>query len=557
MTTQKLLFFLALILLSSSTSRAQDVTVTFLDGRKDIRLQLGPTTLPGPGFKKISKETSTYRLYEVETPDPDQACKLPHCIDEVHILNTQNPAECLDDVCRLIALHFTTGLESGKNFVLVVQQLKDDGTNGKVKFSSELKAKITDPYNANEKRKGFDVTANTRLKANGSISVKQTTYRLTKDSMNVEEFVPPNLTATVKAKPDGRLSFRLDSNLKDGQQYQFSIPEGITDDADNPIAAEGLLKIAGSPAPPADPNLSIKFASVSSTHAKSVFDLTSTFTKRLPRLPHKWTPEPNISVDVGLRSTTSNNAITIAFPFTRNLVERTAEKVHDAKSTIPDYADWAHSSWHKVATLKFYLGPKVELDREFKRINLLGSMRFDLNMFRWLGTIAYKRGLISEEPNISPGLRLGGLGKDKGALVDGIDTGFKLVPYLILDFGGHVNNETVTKNTSSVFVPRHGIFRTYLGGQGTIEWLTWAIPTTLTVDGSVVYLATTEQIGYTTDDAAFLRRLRGFHPHFKTSLDFAFDPGKHYSLDITYENGRAAPNFTYLNKVSTGIKLVY
>jgi hypothetical protein len=79
----------------------------------------------------------------------------------------------------------------------------------------------------------------------------------------------------------------------------------------------------------------------------------------------------------------------------------------------------------------------------------------------------------------------------------------------------------------------------------------------LTLDESVVYLATREQIGYTTDDGVFLRSIRGVHPHFKTSVDLAFDPAKHYSLTFAYENGRLAPNFEYLNKFTSGIKVKY
>jgi hypothetical protein len=137
--------------------------------------------------------------------------------------------------------------------------------------------------------------------------------------------------------------------------------------------------------------------------------------------------------------------------------------------------------------------------------------------------------------------------------------GLKLIPSLSFDFGGHVNNETVTnaKKKASVLIPRHGIFRITPGFTGVFEWRTFMIPTTLTLDESVIYMAKPEQIGFTTDSGVGLRSIRGWQPHFSTSFDFALDPGRHYSFNITYENGRSAPNFEYLNKLTAGIKVKF
>jgi hypothetical protein len=180
----------------------------------------------------------------------------------------------------------------------------------------------------------------------------------------------------------------------------------------------------------------------------------------------------------------------------------------------------------------------------------LGEVRFDFKFYRWQGSIQERRGLITKEPPF-------GIGEEKGKSLEGINFGFKLTPFLAFDFGGHVNDETLTKNTSTVLVPRHSIVRGYAGFVGAFEWNKLPFPITLTLDESVVYIATPETIGFTTDDGAFLRRIRGFHPHLKTSLDLGFDPSKHYSLSFTYENGRLAPNFEYLNKITAGVKVSY
>jgi hypothetical protein len=562
-----LLCLLALMLINVSQATAQDnVTINFLDKRAGLRIDLDPATVPPPSFARLyANKVDTYKLYEVETPDPEKPCSYSGCINEIKdYLDPGNPPGCADDVCKRIDLHFKHGftLPLDESFILLVQNLTDDAKSAKISFKSEVSAKIADPFNTDDKKKGFSVEANTRLQSPQQVTVKRTVYRLSKDSLNVEES-KDDLTASLDkvAHPNRTtLSFRLQKKLTEGHQYDLAIPDGIKDDTGQSLTAKGTLKIPGNPAPPDDPNFSLTLSSVSAAKKKSVFDLTSNFVTQLHEfawLGKEWTPEPNISVDVGLRSTTSNNAITIAFPFTTKLFVETVQLKGGTKTNIPAYASWVQTPWYRRSLIKFYLGPRFEFDRDFKRINALGNVRFDLNLFRWLGTIKYKRGLIAKEPEVSRGFRIGGIGKEKAASLEGINSGFKLVPYLSFDFGGHVNNEAVSKDKSSVLVPRHSIFRSYAGVNGTVEWRALSLPMTLSLDESLVYLATREQIGYTTDDGAFLRSLRGVHPHFKTSLDLAIDPAKHYSFDFTYENGRLAPNFEYLNKLTTGLKVVF
>jgi hypothetical protein len=215
---------------------------------------------------------------------------------------------------------------------------------------------------------------------------------------------------------------------------------------------------------------------------------------------------------------------------------------------IRKYADWKNTPWYYLADIKFYLGPKAEFDRNFKRKNLVANTRLDFNFHRWLATIANQRAMITDPEN--------GIGEEKGKSLEGINFGFQLVPYVSVDAGGHVNNETVHNDAgASVYVPRHAIFRTYFGFTGVFEWRLFDRPVSLNLDESAGYLAMEEQIGYVDDSGVFLRRVRGIQPHFKTSFDISFDPAKHYSLSLEYENGRQAPNFVYLNKFTTEIKI--
>jgi hypothetical protein len=222
------------------------------------------------------------------------------------------------------------------------------------------------------------------------------------------------------------------------------------------------------------------------------------------------------------------------------------KQVNDkAGHRITGWDTWRATPWYKPSDVEFTVGPKAEFDRNFKRKNVLGSLRFDLNFHRWLGTIAKKRQILEDS-----------YGKATSSQIV-LNSGWKLVPFLAFDFGGHVNNETVSKKGKSVFVPRHKIFRTYLGFVSTIEWNTFGLPTSLNLDESWVYLAASEMVGFTTDAGVGFRRLHGFHPRSKVTLDFAFDPSKHYTFNVGYENGRLAPNFEYLNKMTAGIRVAY
>ena len=117
--------------------------------------------------------------------------------------------------------------------------------------------------------------------------------------------------------------------------------------------------------------------------------------------------------------------------------------------------------------------------------------------------------------------------------------------------------ELADGQTVSLVVPRHKILRGYVGFTGTAEWRVGSVPMTLTFDESLVYIGARETIGFPTDTGVGSRQLRGFHPHLKTEWSIAFDPAKRYNFTVTYENGRLAPNFEYLNKVSSGIKVQY
>lgn len=563
------LFF---VLLNTLCAYAQNNAVVTISDSKTITLKINSTTpLPREFTQRSARRIDTYKLYEIETPDPDKPCVYERCIRVWDsFLDSSKPPVCQGD-CEQITLNLARNLPQQGSFLLVVSNLEATGKAGKVGFKVNPTAEIIGPWDAYQRRREFRVKSNVPLTPTTSINVTRTIHRLSPDSMNVvavtkqveASLLPSNTTPSAKLMH----SFRFKKKLLEGNEYDFSIPTGLVDSAGQNVVATGKLKIPGASTPPDDPKISATLSSVSAKKQKSVFDWVFKYKPLRSVKAFTWgeTPvyfEPEINVDMGLRSTKSNNSITFYLPLTAkySLQEPYSCKAdpHDPNqckafnsSNIPSFASWSRTPWNRFASTKLYLGPKLEFDRTFARRNILGSARLDFLLYRWMGSVSHKRGLISKD-----------IGEEKAATLEGINTGLKITPYISFDFGGHVNNETVEKElaagqTVSLMVPRHKILRGYVGFTGAVEWRVWSVPMTLTFDESLVYIGTRETIGFTTDTGVSSLQLRGFHPHLKTEWAIAFDPAKRYNFTVTYENGRLAPNFEYLNKVSTGIKVQY
>ena len=562
-------FFVFLNVHSATAQISTDVTIP---NQKTIRLKINSTKpLPREFTHGSALQVDAYRLYEVETPDPDKPCVYERCIRVWDgFLDPNNKPSCIGD-CQEITLNLTRNLPAQGSFLLVVRDLEAVGKPGKVGFKVNPVAEIIGPWDAYQKRSEFRVKSNVLITPATSVTVTRTVNRLTSDSLNVVE-VPKDVDASLlplNTTPSPKFihSFRFKKKLMEGNEYDFVISNGLVDAANQTVVAKGKLKIPGSAAPLDDPKISLTLNSLSAASQKSVLDFVLSYkplrnVKTFKVRKKQFYFEPEINSDIGLRSTKSNNSTTFYLPFTANFeLEKPYRCQPDPEhpgncdafnsSNIPAFASWSRTPWLRFAATKFYLGPKLEFDRSFHRVNTLGSARLDFRLFRWLGSVSHKRGLIS-----------GDIGEEKTATLEGINTGLRIIPYISFDFGGHANNETIEKELSAtqtvtLVVPRHKILRGYLGFTGTIEWRLGPVPMTITLDESTVYLGSREIIGFPTDTGVEQRELRGFHPHFKTVWDIAFDTVKHYSFSVTFENGRLAPNFEYLNKLSAGFKVQY
>lgn len=595
---------LFMVCVTAVSTLAQHKVSVSVRGRTAIRVTLEDAMPPAPPLAAKLMKAENYRLSEDKKLPRDFAPRLQSAVAKVTAATTpEDKDKALADVAltaaelgppmanlidlnadpndsQVIDLTLLRPLEYGKTYELIVTGLDSADDPSATKLSVSLpatpSAKIENSLDAFSRNEISVVSDTNPVVSSGSLAVDVRTLRLKSDTMGVVEKI-----STIPAQrgqnsiPPNQITLRLSKKLQDNRTYEVTAT-GITDGSQPISGIKGRIKFPGLPSPPDDPKWDVNLSSEAAVAQKPQFNLTANINPRSPeRLDHKgWLWQPNATIDVGLGDTKSDNSITLASPFVRSLIQppyfaepsqppamidvresnRQRGKANSTNGQIPHYKDWSDTPWIHLSDVTFSVGPKLETDRKFKRFNTVGNLRFDFHFPRLMGSIKQRRNLLKKDLKHKDD-------SDNDADLVILKHGFSFVPYLSFDFGAHANNETVKKTVDdkdlSLLVPRHAIARSTVGFKANLEWYTFFIPTTLRLDESVFFLGVGEKIGYSTDQGVFLRQLKGFQPHFKTSLDFAFDPAKHYSFDVTFENGRQAPNFEYLNKLTAGLRVLY
>lgn len=533
---------LAAMLLAATTAAAQDppqLAIKLLAGRTAIEVQFISETPSPRAFPSLAQQIQNYGLYEILDPDQPEM----RVVDRSALFDPITPPRCLAG-CAIVSLPLAQPLNYGQTFIFAFRNFPSVPPVRLLhRFKVEASAEILPASSVYEQRRKLRLRAAVPISTTGTFAVIREVVRVT-GNLNIVEG-GETIAASSSTTPAHQLEIRLGKKLAEGREHSLRISSGLVDSQGHPITAKGKVKIAGVPVKEADSKIAARLSAVAAVNQKPVFELVGKFVPlrlvNIRRTPWAW--EPSLNVDVGLGTTKSNNSVRLASPFMRKFL-LPPPQAPPALTKLPTYERWKSIPWYRPADVGFSLGPTQETDRKFRRWNTLGTLRFDFDFHRWHQTIRDKREMLLTD-----------LEEKKAGLLEGVNGGFNLLPYVAFDLGGHVNEETVENKTtsSSLVVPRHGIFRTHVGLQGKFEWKAIA----LTVDESLLVLGTHEKIGSTTETGVALRTLRGVHHRGKATLDFLLDPAKHYVFSIVYENGRQAPNFQYLNKVSTGIKVVY
>jgi hypothetical protein len=357
--------------------------------------------------------------------------------------------------------------------------------------------------------------------------------------------------------PDG-IVIHLSTSLPGGKSSKVSV--SLPDMYGTAVKAEGTVQRAAAPKNASDAFISTKSTFEAAVHQKPVFTLSGAvaplhpsgnavycaawifncgFFARGVSAQRPLRLDPSVTYDVGFNSTQSANSITVPSMFSLPIYVGTGKA--DLNAAGP--ADPVPVPPSGLSVVNFSFGPRAEFDRTWQRVNMLGEVRGEFYFLKFTQTQDVKKATIAQG---NPAIR---------DLLELPNRGFSVAPYVQWDGGGHVTNETVTNNKThvSVLVPTHAINRLYGGiyGNAQLGIISFML------DTSFVNLFSHETIGYTTSTDALLRHLNGLHPHTKFTTVVSIDPAKHYGLTLTYENGRSAPNFAYLNKFDAGVQIVY
>jgi hypothetical protein len=334
----------------------------------------------------------------------------------------------------------------------------------------------------------------------------------------------------------------LDKALSEGKEHQLVLTAPASDGSGLNIIANGRIKPAGAVSD-SGALINVTFGGNAAVHQTGVFTLTGRVaplhTLFLGGSTFHW--DPSVTVDIGLHTTKTSNSIIFDSPF--RFIKPVASAGGISGSNLPAFAAWSRSGPLSVGALEFALGPRFEVDRNFNRLDIVLEDRMDVRFLQLQRSINAVTALILKD-----------LPKDKADLLEPINWGFELTPFIGTDQGGYLPQTVMVGKTGpSLETAGHAIFRTFAGMLGKIEYRRFSIG----YDERVNWLGLRESALYKTSSGLGARNVRGWQPHSKVSINYALDSGKHYVLTATYEDGRTPPNLEYLDKVNFGLKFIY
>ncbi len=344
---------------------------------------------------------------------------------------------------------------------------------------------------------------------------------------------PVSYVGSVSFVENDGVFVKLKKNLPAGETSSISA-SGLT------TPAEGKIDLSGAPKNESDAYILAKASAVAAVHQAPVFALSGTVAPLHPAANARYVGavriDPSVTFDVGLRSTKTANSIVVPAFLSNVFLAGLSDK-------NPKNGDFRDVPVANPTGVLLAYGPRYETDRTFKRVNILGEIRTEIYFSQLSKSVdAIKAKASAKSPKYRDFLQ-GPIG------------GFQITPYIQVDAGAHVNNETVTNSKvhQSEIVPEHSIARFYGGLSSKFQYWRFQVA----IDASAVDMLTHEHIGYTTTTGVAIRNLTGVHPHSKSDFSYFIDQAHHYGLSLTWENGRLAPNFEYLNTVNAGIKMIY
>lgn len=560
-----LIFIFVLITTAVSLGDVFGQTVTIENNRKWVVVNFIGKPIPASEQDKF-KVAANYKFYELL--DPKGVNIRANAVHEI----TVDDAEFRLAGEHLI-LKLNQALEYEKIYMLKISNAEWDKKEVPVIRFELGKEPVVKAFN--DPRNKMRLESNVEMSQTG-VEVNETILKISPDkkSLLVE---PTTVDVTPEKITPTKMNLTFKRKLSEARNHYFVI--GLRADDGTPLTAKGKVTVPGLPPPNPNYNIDFTLSSEFGDHLKPQFNLSGVFKKELWRSADRvFYLEPTVSFDLGLGATKSKNAIILDLPTVKHTfyievpaagcriekepefrqpfaeIVENSELFDNQKHEIPlpCYYEWENRHPLSLYSIDFKTGPKFEMDRRFARVNLLGSARLDFNFDRWQHSIAKRRSYLERD-----------LSKTKDYKENYKDvyikTGYEITPRIGFEFGRKMTTEVIENKSKTIrhLIPQYPILRGYVGISNVFEWNYGFLPMKLTISEDLFYLGYSETIGEIKDNALNLRKIRGFHPYGKVSLDIAFDPAKRYNFSITYENGRAAPNFEYLNTFKTGFRVIY
>jgi hypothetical protein len=248
--------------------------------------------------------------------------------------------------------------------------------------------------------------------------------------------------------------------------------------------------------------------------------------------------DPTVTFDVGSTNVKSSNSVIIPAQFSRAFVFGLSS---NEKMSNP--ASFAKLDGKRRVAASLAFGPRAEFDTPYGGTNLRGEGRGELYLPQLFKSVDVQAATIASG---NPAIR---------DLLDLPTNGYAITPYFQFDAGGHVNSQTITnpKGNPSANISQYNIARLYLGVHGTAQ----LGRNTLNLDGSWVDLFANEIVPFTVQKITSATTISGLQPHAKATYSLFLDDTKHFAGTCSWENGRSAPSFQYLNKVTVGVQVIY
>jgi hypothetical protein len=538
---------------------------------------------------------SHYKFFESDS-DPENLAK---SANDLFVSNDQGEIGCAPDPEYRDRVWFT--LKPGKcmspDRVYYVKYDNHEGSKGLGQFQQNYQIVSPRVYHT---RNEFQIVPSACLDGvrKDDVTVVQT-EKIIKNGKAVDNPTPEGYPVDDIGSDGDRLLIKLARPLPDAQTTSIKVTIKLMNAAKT-IEVDGTVTVPDAPANDNDAKLIVNLSGTSAVDSGPVYSGTGTLALLHPADRAVGRPklsigtaylDPTATFDLGSKSSGSANSITGSVPLKWEYAptKESADKEGGAgksentrrtgsaddlasetkrKTGIADKLQEASrkplSSLSLSAvcgnlglmphTWLFSAGPKAEIGTVIGAEQVLNR---ETLLFE--GTVEAHPCLLDWSRANKQALYAAALSDADYNLLRAPAFGFQLTPYFTFDGGSSLFDQTVSDKATStkVTVPSQGIARVYFGFRGEWEFPLWKFPSSITFDETGFYLAKTERIAFDDAKGAQIRSVSGLQPHSSLGLNLYFGQSQHYALTISYEDGRSAPSFEYLNKVQYGVKIKF